>query len=247
MYYLLTSVHIIYKTVGADQMPLTIMENSTISRNSQIDAIWADAKSANAPVYTGTLKDLKLCSDEDIASMYSQLPIQEEIADVPVAILTDSNITAQVTAKGDSYFTIGLPLVETNGLSFKFQHGDAVVVVSNDIDLYKLHKSNPISIGTIMQFSYDGAETFKKLDAKGSVLVSNNDRENPYRGTLSKSCNEVFVSAMEAKSIAQFERKVALLETADEMGVSVRQVRQVLSTNLSADISAMMKAKLGKK
>lgn len=228
-------------------MPLTIMENSTISRNSQIDAIWADAKSSNEPVYTGTLKDLKIFSDEDIFALFQQLPEEEEPAEIPVAVLTDSNITAQVTAKGDSYFTIGLPLVETNGLSFKFQHGDAVVVVSNDIDLYKLHKSNPISIGTIMQFSYEGPETFKKLDTKGSILVSNNDRENPYRGTLSKTCNECFVAVMEAKTIAQFERKVALLETADEMGVSVRQVRQVLSTNLSADISAMMKAKLGKK
>lgn len=222
------------------------MENTSIPRNSQIDAIWADAKMSSTPVYSGTLKDLKLFSDEDIASMYSQLPVQE-IADVPVAVLTDSNISAQVTAKGEQYFTIGLPLVETNGLSFKFQHGDSLVVVSNDMDMYKLHKANPISIGTIMQFNYNGAETFKKLDVKGTILVANNDRENPYRGTLSKSSNAVFQAVLEQKAVADMERKVALLETADELGVSVRQVRQVLSANLATDIASVMKAKLGKK
>ena len=228
-------------------MPLTIMENSTISRNAQIDAIWSEAKSNKVnPVYTDTLKELRLYSDEDILALYSQLP-EEEIAEVPVAILTDSNITAQVTAKGEQYFTIGLPLVETNGLSFKFQHGDALVVVSNDMDMYKLHKATPIAIGTVMQFNYDGNETFKKLDTKGTVLVANNDRENPYRGTLSKSSNAVFQAVLEQKAVADMERKVALLETADELGVSVRQVRQVLSANLATDISAMMKAKLGKK
>lgn len=228
-------------------MPLTSMNNSTqISRNAQIDAIWANSKRKDiTPVYSETLKELKEMSDEDILSLYSQLP-EEVVAEVPVAVLTDSNITAQVTVKGEPYYTIGLPLVETNGLSFKFQHGDAIVVISNDIDLYKLHKANPISVGTIMEFNYSGAETFKKLDAKGQFLVANNDKDNPYRGTLSKSNNAIFSSIIEQKAIAVMERKIALLETADELGVSVRQVRQVLSANLATDISAMMKAKLGK-
>lgn len=240
-----------FKTVVADQMTLPSMNNSTqISKIDQIDAIWSEAKSNKEnPVYQGTLKDLKLFSEEDILALFNQLPEEEGGAIVypDVVIEQDSSIKSQVTAKGEHYFTIGLPLVETNGLAFKFTFGESVVVVSNDIDLYKLHKSNPIAIGEVMQFNYEGADTFKKLDAKGTILVANNSKESPYKGTLSKSCNEIFVSVMEAKTVAQFERKVALLETADEMGVSVRQVRQVLSANLATDISALMKAKLGKK
>ncbi len=146
------------------------MNNSTqISRNAQIDAIWADAKTSN-PVYTGTLKDLKGLSDEEILAFYEQLP-EEVVAEVSEVILTDSNITAQVTAKGEQYYTIGLPLVVVkDNVSFHFQHGDAVVVVSQDLDLYRAHKANPIELGTVLQFSYDGANSFKKLDAKVQSL-----------------------------------------------------------------------------
>lgn len=222
------------------------MNTNSISRNSQVDAIWGNAKTST-PVYMGTLKDLKSLSDDEITALFAQLP-EEVVAEVSADVVASAtNITAQVTAKGETYYTIGLPLVETNGLSFKFQHGDSLVVVSNDMDLYKLNKSNPIVIGTEMLFNYDGNDTFKKLDAKGAFLVANNDKDNPYRGTINKSINACFIDALAQKAIDQMERKIALMETADELGVSVRQVRQVLSANLSADIATKMKEKLGKK
>lgn len=224
------------------------MNNSTqISRNAQIDAIWANSKRKDiTPVFTDTLKALKEMSDEDILSLYEQLP-EEVVAEVTDAVLTDSNITAQITAKGEQYYTIGLPLVAVkDGVSFHFQHGDAVVVVSSDLDLYREHKARPIELGTILQFSYEGPISFKKLDAKGTILVANNDVENKYRGMLSKTCNPIFETMLAKKAIAVMEKKIALMEVADEVGMTIRQVRKIDAEDRKASVSALLKAKLGK-
>lgn len=223
------------------------MNNSTqISRNAQIDAIWADAKTST-PVYTGTLKDLKGLSDEEIIAFYEQLP-EEVVAEVSEVILTDSNITSHITAKGETYFTIGLPLVEIKDqVSFRFQHGDAVVIVSSDMDLYRVNKATPLSIGDVFHFTYDGPTSFKKLDAKGEFLVANNSIEFPYRGMLSKSANPHFESILAKKAILAMERKITLMEIAEEEGISVRQVRQIAQEDLKLSVSEKLKARLQKK
>ena len=227
------------------------MNNSTqtISRNAQIDAIWANSKRKDVtPVYSETLKELKEMSDEDILALFAQLPVEEESAEVNAEILTDSNITSHTTTKGETYFTIGLPLVEIKDqVSFRFQHGDAVVIVSSDMDLYRVNKATPLEIGDVFHFTYDGPNTFKKLDAKGEYLVANNSIEFPYRGMLSKSANPQFESILAKKAILAMERKITLMEIAEEEGISVRQVRQIAQEDLKLSVSEKLKARLQKK
>ena len=236
------------KTVVADQMTLTGMNTNSISKNDQIDAIWANTKlNGKTAIYQGSLKNLTPKSDEEILELFNQLPEEEEVAEVSIDdLVASTDITAFLNTKGEQYLCIGLPLVETNGLSFKFKYQDATVVVASDMDLYKLHKTNPIAIGTVMQFNYEGSDTFKKLDSKGLFLVANNSVDNPFRGTLNKSNNECFASILALKAVVAMERQIAVMETAEEHGVTARKVRQIMSANLSADISASMKAKLNK-
>ena len=226
------------------------MTNSSATIEQMVSAVWSNRLTEinGVRIYTGKKMDLELSTEEELTAMYALIPLADETpSEVSVEMIVNTtNISSHTTAKGLPYFCIALTLVETNGLSFKFQHNDSVVVVANDMDLYKLHKSNPIAIGTEMLFNYEGAETFKKLDIKGTILVANNSQDNPYRGTISKSNNACFIDALAQKAVDQMERKIALMETADELGVTVRKVRQVLNTNLSSDIAEKMKAKLGK-
>jgi hypothetical protein len=218
------------------------MNNSSATKEL-VKNIWSNRQLIN---YTETKKTLEALSDEELNALNASIPVVEQTEVSLEDVVAVTNVTNHITSKGEPYFCIALKLVETNGLSFKFQHNDSVVVVANDMDLYKLHKSNPIAIGTEMLFNYEGTETFKKLDVKGTILVANNSQDNPYRGTISKSNNACFIDALAQKAIDQMERKIALMETADELGVTVRKVRQVLNTNLSSDIAEKMKAKLGK-
>jgi|688.fasta_scaffold876463_1 hypothetical protein len=217
--------------------------NNSSATTELVKNVWANRQAIN---YKETKKTLEALSHEELEALNASIPVVEQ-TEVSLEIVTNAtNISSHVTSKGEPYFCISLELVETNGLSFKFKHNDSMVVVANDMDLYKLHKSNPIAIGTEMLFNYEGTETFKKLDMKGTILVANNSQDNPYRGTISKSNNACFIDSLAQKAIDQMERKIALMETADELGVSVRKVRQVLNTNLSTDIASLMKAKLAK-
>lgn len=219
------------------------MNNSSATKEL-VKNVWSNRDSIN---YKETKKTLEALSHEELEALNASIPVVEQTTEVTLEeVVAVTNVTNHITAKGEPYFCIALKLVETNGLSFKFQHNDSMVVVANDMDLYKLHKSNPIAIGTEMLFNYEGAETFKKLDVKGTMLVANNSQDNPYRGTISKSNNACFVDSLAQKAIEQMERKIALMETADELGTTVRKVRQVLNTNLSTDIAERMKAKLAK-
>jgi hypothetical protein len=183
--------------------------------------------------------------EDEITALYANCPVADaEVSDEEVS--TIAGITQRTAKDGSRYATIGLPLVETNGLSFKFQHGNALVVVSNDIELYKIHKANPLAVGTVMEFNFEGPETFRKLDTAGKFLVANNNQESPYRGTISKANNTCFEEILVAKQIAQMERKIAVMEIADEEGISVRKVRQVLNANLATNIADKLKAKLAK-
>ena len=222
------------------------MNNSTqISKQDQIDAIWSNAKSST-PVYSGTLKNLNTLSDEDVLALYAQLPEEEEVAEVSVddILASASNISAHLNTKGEQYLCIALPLTETNGLTFKFKFEESTVVVAGDLDIYRAHKLNPIAIGDMVLFNYDGGDTFKNLDTKGLFKVANNNRDYPFRGTISKSQNQCFAEAMMVKTLKAEKRQTAIMETADKHDTTTRKVRQVMANNLTADILASMKTLL---
>jgi hypothetical protein len=215
---------------------------ASLSKSNAVKHIWAN-KSENG--FNGKLADLKMLSEEELEPFYNAFPIVESDEQT---VSTDtveqvSGITARITSKGEQYFTIGLPLVETNGLSFRFAFGDKIVLVANDVDLYKIHKETPIAIGTVIEFNYDGADTFKQLTA--DLLVANNNAENRYRGTISKSANEIFALRLIQKEEKRMQKTIAVMETAEELGITTRKVRTVMSANLNTDIIAKMKAKVG--
>ena len=226
------------------------MTNSSATIEQMVSAVWSNRLTEinGVRIYTGKKMDLELSTEEELTAMFNLIPVADETpSEVSVETLTNAtNISSHTTAKGLPYLCIALTLVETNGISFKFQHGDSIVLVTEDMDLYKLHKSTPLEVGSELLFNYEGNETFKKLDVKGTILVANNSLDNPYRGKISKSANVCFIESLAKRAIEQMERKVALIETADELGVTVRKVRQVLNTNLSTDIASLMKAKLAK-
>lgn len=215
---------------------------ASLSKSNAVKHIWAN-KSENG--FNGKLADLKMLSEEELEPFYNAFPIVESEEQT---VSTDtveqvSGITARITSKGEQYFTIGLPLVETNGLSFRFAFGDKTVLVANDVDLYKIHKETPIAVGTVIEFNYDGADTFKQLTA--DLLVANNNAENRYRGTISKSANEIFALRLIQKEEKRMQKTIAVMETAEELGITTRKVRTVMSANLNTDIIAKMKAKVG--
>lgn len=215
---------------------------ASLSKSNAVKHIWAN-KSENG--FNGKRADLKMLSEEELEPFYNAFPIVESDEQT---VSTDtveqvSGITARITSKGEQYFTIGLPLVETNGLSFRFAFGDKIVLVANDVDLYKIHKETPIAIGTVIEFNYDGADTFKQLTA--DLLVANNNAENRYRGTISKSANEIFALRLIQKEEKRMQKTIAVMETAEELGITTRKVRTVMSANLNTDIIAKMKAKVG--
>lgn len=215
---------------------------ASLSKSNAVKHIWAN-KSENG--FNGKLADLKMLSEEELEPFYNAFPIVESDEQT---VSTDtveqvSGITARITSKGEQYFTIGLPLVETNGLSFRFAFGDKIVLVANDVDLYKIHKETPIAVGTVIEFNYDGADTFKQLTA--DLLVANNNAENRYRGTISKSANDIFALRLIQKEEKRMQKTIAVMETAEELGITTRKVRTVMSANLNTDIIAKMKAKVG--
>ena len=214
---------------------------ATLTKTQVKTHVWAN-RADNG--FVGKSTDIKSLTDVELEDLYNKFPIVE----TPQVVSTDTvedttNVVSRITSKGEQYFTIGLPLVETNGLSFRFAFGDKVVLVANDVDLYKIHKETPIAIGTIMHFNYDGTDTFKQLTA--DLLVANNNADNRYRGTISKSCNEIFVVRLLEKEEKRMKKTIAVMETADELGTTTRKIRQVMSNNLNADIAERMKAKLG--
>jgi hypothetical protein len=220
---------------------LMITSFATLSKTAICNHIWA-LRAENG--YTGKSKDIKSLKDAELEDFYNKAPLLETPSTVSTTTVEETtNIIPRVTSKGEPYFTIGLELVETNGLSFRFKYNDKIVTVSSDVDLYKVHKETPIAIGTIMHFNYEGTETFKELTK--DILVANNNVENRYRGTLSKSCNEIFAIRLIQKEEKRMQKTIAVMETADELGVSTRQVRKVMSNNLNTDIAERMKAKLG--
>lgn len=215
---------------------------ATLSKSQVVKHIWAN-RSVNQ--YTGKMNELNSHTNEELEAFYNACPITEEQEQT---VSTDtveqvSGITARITSKGEQYFTIGLPLVETNGLSFRFAFGDKVVLVANDVDLYKIHKETPIAIGTVIEFNYDGADTFKSLTA--DLLVANNNADNRYRGTISKSANDIFALRLIQKEEKRMQKTIAVMETAEELGITTRKVRTVMSANLNTNIADLMKAKLG--
>jgi hypothetical protein len=214
---------------------------TTLTKSQVVKHIWAN-RADNG--YEGKNADVKNLTDAELEMYYNNAPL----ADVPQVVSTETvedvtNVVARVTAKGEPYYTIGLELVETNGLTFRFKHNDKIVLVANDVDLYKIHKESPIAIGTVMHFNYEGPETFKTLT--GDLLVANNNADNRYRGTLSKSCNDIFAVRLLQKEEMRMKRTVATMEIADELGTTTRKIRQVMNANLATDIAERMKAKLG--
>lgn len=215
---------------------------ATLSKSQVVKHIWAN-RSVNQ--YTGKMNELNSHTDEELEAFYNACPITEEQEQT---VSTDtveavSNINTRFSASGEQYFTIGLPLVETNGYSFRFAFGDKLVNVSSDVDLYKVHKDSPIAIGTIIEFNYDGAESFRSLTS--NLLVANPDKNHPYRGSVCKSSNDIFAMRLLQKEEQRMKKKVAELDTADELGISVRKVRTVMSANLNTSIAESMKTKLG--
>lgn len=215
---------------------------ATLSKSQVVKHIWAN-RSVNQ--YTGKMNELNSHTDEELEAFYNACPITEEQEQTVSTETVEqvSGITARITSKGEQYFTIGLPLVETNGLSFRFAFGDKVVLVANDVDLYKIHKETPIAVGTIIEFNYDGADTFKALT--GDLLVANNNADNRYRGTISKSANDIFALRLIQKEEKRMQKTIAVMETAEELGITTRKVRTVMSANLNTNIAELMKAKLG--
>ena len=214
---------------------------ATLTKTQVRNHIWAN-RSENG--FEGKSTDIKSLTDVELEDLYNKFPI----VDTPQVVSTTTveettNVVSRFNSKGEPYFTIGLPLVETNGLSFRFQYNDKIVVVSGDVDLYKVHKDSPIEIGTIMHFNYDGTDTFKQLTA--DLLVANNNAEFKYRGTISKSSTDIFAVRLLDKEEKKMKKAVAVMETAEELETSTYKVRQVMSNNLNADIAERMKAKLG--
>ena len=229
------------KTVVADQMTLTGMNTNSISKNDQIDAIWANSKSIN-PVYSGTLKNLNTLSDEEVLAWFNQLPEEEEVAEVSVIdlVASGSDITAHLSKKGEQYLTIGLELIEVGhrGISLKFKHGECIVNVVNDLDCYIVNKTQPFEVGTIMQFGYDGADTFKAPYTDKSLLYANNSIEHPHRGLLNKTVNAVFVPLMMDREVQKMDTAVSNLDIAVKNRTTVRVVQQVIKGDLNNKILA---------
>lgn len=221
---------------------------TTLSKSQVVKHIWAN-RADNG--FNGKNADLKLMSDEDLQKFYDAMPM----VDAPAVVSTDTveettNVIARFNSKGEQYYTIGLELVETNGLSFRFKHNDKIVLVANDVDLYKIHKESPIAIGTVMHFNYNGPETFKTLT--GDLLIANNKGDKGetlpvperYRGTVCKSSNEIFAVRLLQKEEKRMQKTIAVMEIAEKYDVSTRKVRQLASQSQSADILADLKAKL---
>jgi hypothetical protein len=214
---------------------------ATLTKTQVRNHIWA-SRAENG--FEGKSTDIKSLNDVELEDLYNKFPIVEEPQVVSTETVEDTtNVVSRFNSKGEQYFTIGLPLVETNGLSFRFQYNDKIVVVSGDVDLYKVHKDSPIAIGTIIHFNYDGTDTFKQLTA--DILVANNNAEFKYRGTISKSSTDIFAVRLLDKEEKKMKKTIAVMETAEELETSTYKVRQVMSANLNSDIAERMKAKLG--
>jgi hypothetical protein len=227
-------------TLNTAKTVMNTIAFTTLSKSQVVKHIWAN-RADNG--FNGKNADLKLMSDEDLQKFYDAMPM----VDAPAVVSTDTveettNVIARLTSKGEQYYTIGLELVETNGLSFRFKHNDKIVLVANDVDLYKIHKESPIAIGTVMHFNYEGPETFKTLT--GDLLVANNNADNRFRGTISKSCNDIFAVRLIQKEEKRMQKTIAVMEIAEKYDVSTRKVRQLASQSQSADILADLKAKL---
>lgn len=215
---------------------------ATLTKTQVRNHIWAN-RSENG--FEGKSTDVKSLTDAELEDLYNKFPIVDEPSVVSTTTVEETtNVVSRINSKGEQYFTIGLPLVETNGLSFRFAFGDKLVLVANDVDLYKVHKETPLAIGTIVHFNYDGTDTFKQLTA--DLLVANNSGgENRFRGTISKSANEIFAMRLLEKEENRMKRTIATMEIADELQTTTRKVRQVMSANLDSDIAKRMKEKLG--
>jgi hypothetical protein len=214
---------------------------ATLTKTQVRNHIWA-SRAENG--FEGKSTDIKSLTDVELEDLYNKFPIVDEPQVVSTTTVEDTtNVVSRFNSKGKQYFTIGLPLVETNGLSFRFQYNDKIVVVSGDVDMYKVHKDSPIAIGTIIHFNYDGTDTFKQLTA--DILVANNNAEFKYRGTISKSSTDIFAVRLLEKEEKKMKKTIAVMETAEELETSTYKVRQVMSNNLNSNIAERMKAKLG--
>ena len=214
---------------------------ATLTKSQVRNHVWA-SRADNG--FDGKSTDIKSLTDAELEDLYNKFPI----VDTPSVVSTDTvedttNVVSRINSKGEQYFTIGLPLVETNGLSFRFQYNDKIVVVSGDVDLYKVHKDSPIAIGSIIHFNYDGTDTFKQLTA--DILVANNNAEFKYRGTISKSASDIFAVRLLEKEEKKMKKTIATMETAEELDTTTYKVRLVMPANLNSNIADRMKAKLG--
>ena len=214
---------------------------TTLSKSQVVKHIWAN-RADNG--FNGKNADLKLMSDEDLQKFYDAMPM----VDAPAVVSTDTveettNVVARISSDGNQYYTIGLELVETNGYSHRFKHNDKVVLVSDDMDLNKLHKRDALPIGTIIHFNYEGAETFKPLS--GSILVHNANATNRFRGKISKSCQEIFNTVLLEKEEKRAKKNAVVNEIAEELDMSLREVRRQLKADQVASIQERYKAKMG--
>jgi hypothetical protein len=228
---------------------MNTIEFTTLSKSQVVKHIWAN-RDANG--YEGKNADVKNLTDAELEMYYNNAPL----ADVPQVVSTETvedvtNVVARIATNGATYYTIGLELIETNGVTFRFKHNDKIVTVTGDLDLYAIHKKQPIAIGTIVHFNYQGADTFRNLTDK--VLIANNKGAKGetlpiperYRGTVCKSSNDIFAPLLIDKEERKMQRTIATNDVALELGISTRQVRQVMNANLATDIAERMKAKLG--
>jgi hypothetical protein len=230
------------KTVVAEQMTLTGMNTNSISKNDQIDAIWANTKKdSKTAIYQGSLKNLNTLSDEEVLAMFLQLPEEVVVPEVSIEdVASATDITAHLDSKGNQYLTIGLELIEVGHLatSLKFKHGECTVLVTGDLDCYIVNKTTPFEVGTIMQFGYDGFDTFKAPYTDKSLLFANNSIDHPNRGMLNKTVNAIFLPLLMEREVAKMDTKVNNLEIASKNKVSVKVVQQVIKGDLNNKILA---------
>ena len=228
---------------------MNTIEFTTLSKSQVVKHIWAN-RDANG--YEGKNADVKNLTDAELEMYYNNAPL----ADVPQVVSTETvedvtNIVARIATSGTTYYTIGLELIETNGLTFRFKHNDKIVVVSGDLDLYALHKEHPLAIGTIVHFNYQGADTFKNLTDR--VLIANNKGTKGetlpiperYRGTVCKSSNDIFAPLLIQKEEQKMLKMQAENDAALLFNQTPRQVRNMMKESVKEDVKAFMKARLG--
>jgi hypothetical protein len=218
-----------------------------------IDQIWSNRTVVG---YKGSKTNLQTMSEDELNSLFSLVPKENEESKVVEESVTGSNITTLTNSKGVEIPVVMLPLVKVQGMSLYFQFGQQLVCVSN-FEYVRTFNKGLIQIGELMPFNFSmGINSFGigiggHLQAIANTLSSKERESLPKDEALAGKLLTSFVEGFASEQAQAREKQLALeeikakalsgLKGAERKAVQAEITQQIVDIKVSG-INADLKA-----